>query len=76
MNWWRVLIGFAVSMGVGHIFLFWLLEKVLWPFSAKKHGYAPEEKVRLSWFVGVVERLLYTGLWFWGLRSGLASGSL
>ena len=51
--------GFAVSVLVGHIFLWLLVEKFLWPYTARQHGFEVRP-TSLSGVVGMVERLLYT----------------
>ena len=61
MNVLRVLAGFAFSVAVGHFFLWWLIEKTLWPYVKKNHPPDPNHhKSRLSWLVGIVERTIYT----------------
>jgi hypothetical protein len=58
----RVIAGFAFSILVGHLVLWSLIEKTLWPYVAKHHPPDPEHhKSRLSWLVGLVERTVYTG---------------
>lgn len=62
MNVLRVIAGFAFSVLVGHLALWSLIEKTLWPYVRKDHP--PElghHKSRLSWMVGVLERAIYTG---------------
>lgn len=62
MNVWRLLAGYAFSVGVGHLVLWLLIEKTLWPYVSKYHPPDPNHhKSRLSWLVGVVERTVYTG---------------
>jgi hypothetical protein len=61
MNVWRLIAGFAFSVLVGHLVLWTLIEKTLWPYVHQKHPLGPEhEKSRLSWLVGVLERGVYT----------------
>lgn len=62
MNVLRVIAGFAFSIGVGHLALWSLIEKTLWPYVRKYHPPDPDHhKSRLSWLVGIVERSIYTG---------------
>jgi hypothetical protein len=62
MNLLRVIAGFAFSILVGHIVLWLLIEKTLWPYVRKSHPPEPDNhKSRLSWMVGVLERAIYTG---------------
>jgi len=62
MNVWRMLAGFGFSILVGHIVLWSLIEKTLWPYVQKHHPPDPtHHKARLSWLVGVLERAIYTG---------------
>jgi hypothetical protein len=62
MTVWRVIAGFAFSILVGHIVLWSLIEKTLWPYVRKSHPPEPSNhKSRLSWMVGVLERAIYTG---------------
>ncbi len=57
----RVIAGFVFSVVVGHIVLWSLIEKTLWPFVRKNHSPEPDQhKARLSWLVGVLERAIYT----------------
>ena len=57
----RLLGGFAFSIVVGHLVLWTLIEKTLWPYVHKNHPAGPEHpKSRLSWLVGVIERAVYT----------------
>ena len=58
----RVIAGFAFSILVGHIVLWMLIEKTLWPYIRKYHPHEPNQhKSLLSWMVGVLERAIYTG---------------
>lgn len=58
----RLIAGFAFSILVGHLVLWWLIEKTLWPYVRRSHPPEPEhQKSRLSWLVGVLERAIYTG---------------
>ena len=58
----RVAAGFGFSVVVGHIVLWSLIEKTLWPYIRKGHAAEPEHhRSRLSWMVGVLERAIYTG---------------
>jgi len=58
----RIAAGFGFSVVVGHIVLWWLIEKTLWPYIRKGHAAEPEHhRSRLSWMVGVLERAIYTG---------------
>ena len=58
----RVIGGFAFSIVVGHLVLWTLIEKTLWPYVSKNHPPDPDHhKSRLSWLVGVIERTIYTG---------------
>ena len=62
MNAFQVIAGFAFSIGIGHIVLWWLIEKTLWPYVRKHHPPDPDHhKSRLSWLVGMLERTVYTG---------------
>jgi hypothetical protein len=62
MNVWRLVAGFGFSILVGHIVLWSLIEKTLWPYVQKHHPPdADHHKSRLSWLVGVLERAIYTG---------------
>src|ERR1035437_6879639 len=62
MNVLRVIAGFAFSILVGHIVLWLLIEKTLWPYVRKHHPPDPDhQKSRLSWMVGILERTIYTG---------------
>ena len=58
----RVIVGFAFSIVVGHLVLWSLIEKTLWPYVTRHHPADPDHhKSRLSWLVGVLERAIYTG---------------
>ena len=58
----RVIAGFVFSILLGHLVLWLLIEKTLWPFVRKHHAIDPkQDKARLSWIVGVLERAIYTG---------------
>jgi len=58
----RVIAGFTFSILVGHLVLWLLIEKTLWPSVRKHHIVDPkQDKARLSWLVGVLERGIYTG---------------
>ena len=58
----RVIAGFAFSILVGHVVLWSLIEKTLWPYLCKHHPPDPDHhKSRLSWLVGILERAIYTG---------------
>ncbi|HEX9201707.1 MAG TPA: hypothetical protein VF865_19270 [Acidobacteriaceae bacterium] len=62
MNVLRVIAGFAFSILAGHIVLWSLIERCLWPYVRKNHPPDPDHhKSRLSWMVGVLERTIYTG---------------
>ena len=62
MNWCRIIVGFTVSVAGGWLVVWLVVAKCLWPYAAKKHGYDFESvKSRLSWLVGIVERLICTG---------------
>jgi hypothetical protein len=62
VNAFQVIAGFAFSIGIGHIVLWWLIEKTLWPYVRKHHPPDPDHhKSRLSWLVGMLERTVYTG---------------
>jgi hypothetical protein len=62
MNVWRLIAGFGFSIVVGHLALWSLIEKTLWPYVQKHHPPDPNHhKARLSWLVGVLERTIYTG---------------
>ncbi len=62
MNWLRVIAGFAFSILLGHIVLWSLIEKCLWPYVRRNHPPdADHHKSRLSWLVGILERAIYTG---------------
>jgi hypothetical protein len=61
MNVWRLIAGFGFSILVGHLVLWFLIEKTLWPYVTKHHPPDPNHhKSRLSWLVGVLERAIYT----------------
>jgi hypothetical protein len=67
MNWCRIIIGFIFSVIGGHLILWPLMDKVLWPHLGRVRN---ENKKPLSGFVGIVERFLYTaalfvGAWQW-----------
>jgi hypothetical protein len=58
----RLIAGFAFSILVGHVVLWLLIEKTLWPYVTKQHPPDPDHhKSRLSWMVGILERTIYTG---------------
>jgi hypothetical protein len=62
MNVLRVIAGFSVSILVGHIVLWSLIETTLWPYVRRNHPPDPDhQKSRLSWMAGVLERAVYTG---------------
>ncbi len=62
MNVWRMVAGFGFSVLVGHIILWSLIEKTLWPYVRRHHPPDPShQKARLSWLVGLLERAIYTG---------------
>jgi hypothetical protein len=62
MNVLRVIAGFVFSIVAGHLVLWSLIEKCLWPYVRKDHPPEPgHHKSRLSWLVGVLERAIYTG---------------
>lgn len=59
---WRIVVGFLVSVLGGHVALWLVIQKCLWPYAGKRHKYDPTEKrSHLAWVVGIVERFLYTG---------------
>jgi hypothetical protein len=61
MHVMQLIAGFAFSIGVGHLVLWWLIEKTLWPYVRTHHPPDPDHhKSRLSWLVGVLERTVYT----------------
>jgi hypothetical protein len=72
MNWCQITLGFAVSMIGGHFIVLLVVDKCLWPYAARKHGYDyRSQKAHLTWLLGIVERFLYTGaLLIGGLRGG------
>jgi hypothetical protein len=58
----RIIAGFVFSILVGHLVLWLLIEKTLWPYVRKHHPVDPDhQKARLSWLVGILERGIYTG---------------
>jgi len=58
----RVIAGFTFSVLLGHVVLWVLIEKTLWPYVRSNHVSEPEHhRSRLSWMVGVLERAIYTG---------------
>ncbi len=60
-SYWHLADGFAVSIVGGHIVLWLLVERVLWP--RVKKGYRPGTLFRpngLTWLTSMVERGLYT----------------
>ena len=58
----RVIAGFTFSVLLGHVVLWVLIEKTLWPYIRSNHVAEPEHhRSRLSWMVGVLERAIYTG---------------
>jgi hypothetical protein len=62
MSLLRVIAGFAFSILVGHLVLWLLIEKTLWPYVRRSHPPDPkQDKARLSWIVGILERGIYTG---------------
>ena len=61
----RVFLGFSVSIIGGHITAWVLVEKVLYPYAAKKNGFDfPAIRSHLSGAVGIVERSICTGALF------------
>jgi hypothetical protein len=61
MNVWRLIAGYGFSIVVGHLALWSLIEKTLWPYVQKDHPPDPNHhKARLSWLVGILERAIYT----------------
>jgi hypothetical protein len=69
MHWWRIILGFALSIVGGDLVLHVLIDKCLWPKVLSSLGLkAP--KFTLTRQVGWLERLLYTlalyiGVWQW-----------
>ena len=64
MNWCKIAVdavGWTVSLGVGRLVLWLVIDKGLWPWAAKKHGINRKDTSRLAWLVGMVERLTCTG---------------
>ena len=72
MNWCHIVLGFAVSVIGGHLIVWPVLHWCLWPYAGKKHGYDwQSQKAYLTPWLGVVERIFYTGaLLVGGLRGG------
>jgi hypothetical protein len=72
MNWYQIVLGFAVSVIGGHFVVKQVVVKCLWPYAGKKHGYDwQSQKAYLTPLLGVVERSLYTGaLIVGGLHGG------
>ena len=57
----RITAGFVFSVLVGHLVLWLLIEKTLWPYVRRHHAIdSKQDKARLSWLVGIMERGLYT----------------
>jgi len=57
----RVVAGFTFSVLAGHVILWWLIERTLWPYIRRRQAAEPDHhKSRLSWMVGVLERAIYT----------------
>lgn len=50
--------------------MYWFMEKLLWPYTAKKHGFEVD-LAALTWVVGLIERFTFTaaliipGAWQW-----------
>jgi len=62
MNWCRIILGFVVSVVIGDVIVWLVVEKGLWPYADKKHGYNhQEQKAYLTRLLGIVERFFYTG---------------
>ena len=59
MTWNSALAGFAFSVLVGHLVVWPLMDKVLWPYLKRKSG-AEKDPAPLSTILGAVERALYT----------------
>jgi len=56
MNSLRLIAGFAFSILAGHIVLWSLIEKCLWPYVRRNHlPDAEHHKSRLSWLVGILD---------------------
>ena len=69
LNWCRFTLGLVFSVVGGQIVLWPLIEKCLYGHrAAKKFEFNLEKKSRLSWLVGMIERLLYTGALVFGVK--------
>jgi len=55
--WFRLIVGLSLSMGVGSLAIWYLVEKILWPHARPGYKTSPEG---LTWLTGIVERGLYT----------------
>lgn len=66
MPYWQVILGYLVSTLGGCIVMWFLHEKWVWRLAGKAHGQSLKKVARLSWVVGVVERILYTASLFLG----------
>jgi hypothetical protein len=55
----RFILGYSVSMFVGTLVLWCVIDKCLWPRISKNHG-IEEKKPSLTMFLGILERALYT----------------
>lgn len=67
MHWWRIILGFALSIIGGDLVLHRLIDEWLWPNYYGKLGEkkkAPERPLTRQ--VGWLERLLYTGALYVG----------
>src|SRR5438477_6140715 len=59
--WLRSSIGFLVSVVVGQLALWLLIEKILWPRICAAHNLPAKRTGSLTWLLGMTERFLYTG---------------
>ena len=61
MHWLRIIAGYAVSVGVGHVAIKPLMEKHIWRRLNASYAHKLETyPVTFSGLVGIVERTLYT----------------
>ena len=65
MTWYRIILGFAVSIVGGDLLLHSLIDLYLWPKIYKAYD-LPSPKFPLTRQVGWLERLLYTGALYVG----------
>ena len=65
-GWLRVILGFGISVVLGHFVLWALIDKALWPHMVRVHRIEGRKSGSLTWLLGMTERFLYTGAFILG----------